>query len=70
MSIEVGGVLSILRCFLVHDDLAGVIFVDVEAIFSEVDTESAHATCDIAPGPSVEYAATIGTKGDYVPKFF
>ena len=64
VAIEIRGIYSILGCLLVDNDLAGVILVDIEPIRSEVDAQGAHATCNVASGPSMKDTATVGAKGN------
>jgi hypothetical protein len=51
------------RALLIYDDLARVVFVDVEAVRGEIDRDLAHGGCDGAVGPAVEDAPGVGPEG-------
>jgi hypothetical protein len=63
VSVEHGAGFVARRILLVDDDLACVVFVDVEAVLLQVDGDFAHRGRDGAVGPAREDAAGVGAEG-------
>ena len=66
MPIEVWRLLVAWRRLLVYDNLASIPFVNVEAVFGEIDRDLAHVARDASITPTCEDAPSIGTEGYYV----
>lgn len=66
VSVVVGVLLRVGRRLLIDDNLARVVFVDIEAVRLQVDGQGAELLGDLAVLPTVEDAAGVGPKGDDV----
>lgn len=66
MAIEHGTCLVARWILLIENNLASVVFVNIEAVLLQVNRNFAHLRCDRAIFPAVEDAASIGSEGNDV----